>query len=220
MNNFFCPPYVIYRFLIIASLLLFSFFLWHCGNASINPPTNTETADPLAEIDDPTNILEPSETPNTATDTSSLEAILNGQYIQSLHLHGGPWQINEPDQEITLHFDGTGLVQVKQVELVFIFEPLEAFNLDSAVFEPSEPAFITLGTGLEPAGKARLRSGFISFQNQNGDMALGTLRLKLNSTFIDSMGATVQLILLSLGPSSTERESYEAEVAHLKVYIQ
>ena len=121
---------------------------------------------------------------------------------------------------IALIIVATGLAQVKQLEMVFAFQPPEVFDLDAAVFEPTQPAFITIGRGLEQAGEAQLRAAAISFQEQNGEMVLGTLRLKLNDAFTADTQAAVKLVQVSIGPSSTERENFVAEVAQLEARIE
>jgi hypothetical protein len=111
-------------------------------------------------------------------------------------------------------------VQIKQLEMVFDFQLPELFDLDAAVFAPTQPAFITVGSGLESAGDAQLRAGAISFQEQNGDMVLGTIRFKLSDAFSADTQATVRLVSISIGPSSLERDNFEAEVASLEVLIE
>ena len=224
MNYFFRSTLGAHRLLFTPALLaLLALFLWQCGsddnstapqNAAASTTENTPPADNNNTTDD--------QDPNNGDTEESTgpEAILNGQYIQSLQITGGPWQADGPDQEVVLTIGATGLAGVKQLEMVFAFQPPEMFDLDAAVFKPTQPAFITVGSGLESAGDAQLRAGAISFQEQNGEMILGTLRLKLNNAFTDQTQATVRLVLVSIGPSSLEREIFESEVAQLEALIE
>jgi hypothetical protein len=109
-----------------------------------------------------------------------------------------------------LEFLAVGLQQVKQFEFVLQVEPAEAFDLARSSFVPERP-FTTFGSGIEAVEEGRLRIAGALFSKQEtvqGDQTLGTLNLKTGPTYSAAVHPRVRVTFFSIGPTSTDRESY------------
>lgn len=144
---------------------------------------------------------------------------LDGRYIAEFRIEGDSWTATGPQQEIALTFAATGLSSVRQLELLLEPSPASAFDLSSAVFEPTAP-LVTLPPGTELAGDNQLRVGAATLTDDLvGSRVLGTLTLKTSTSFNAFVRAHIGIRLLSLGPGVSQRDSYGAAELNLGVVV-
>ena len=144
---------------------------------------------------------------------------LDGRYIAEFRIEGDSWTATGPQQEIALTFAATGLSSVRQLELLLEPSPASAFDLSSAVFEPTAP-LVTLPPGTELAGDNQLRVGAATLTDDLvGSRILGTLTLKTSTSFNAFVRAHIGIRLLSLGPGVSQRDSYAPAELNLGVVV-
>ena len=143
---------------------------------------------------------------------------LDGDYASGFVIGGDAWTASSGGQEVTLVFSGLDLVDVRQLEVILEPVPPSAFDLESAVFKPTEP-LVTLGKGVEVIEGDRLRLGGASVtESIEGDQEFGTFTL-LTSEGFSGTGAQLEVTFLSLGPTSDERDEYDQENLGLGVVV-
>ena len=149
----------------------------------------------------------------------NLKAELNGRYIGEISIDGTHWEATGPGQVVALTFAAAGLEQAVQFELIIETEPANLFDFDASSFAPQGP-FVTFGSGVEAVGEDRLRFGAANLRSPvAGDRSLGTLSLTTAAGFSPSSSARVRLVFFSIGPSSSERDSYDAEQLNMGVVV-
>ncbi len=152
--------------------------------------------------------------------TLELAADLNGTYISKLSGTPNTTQLHGTGQEITLTLQGEGLSTAKQIELFVAARPPEAFDIEASFFVPSTP-YITIGSGVELIENNILRLGAVALQDVSlGDAELGILHLTIGPNYVPGSIASVQLLFLSIGPSSTERELYDEKITCLEWFLE
>ena len=143
---------------------------------------------------------------------------LDGTYASEFLIEGD-WTASSGGQEITLVFSGRDLNDIRQVELILEPIPASAFDLESAVFTPQDP-IVTLGSGVEVLEGDLLHLGGASISDPvEGDQQLGTLTLSTSDAFTSGTSAQIEVTLLSLGPSSSDREAYNQDDLALGVVV-
>ena len=147
------------------------------------------------------------------------QARLDGQFIGALRLEG-EWVPGGPGRPVTLTFVAEGLAGTKQFEFVVEPTPAGAFDLEGASFSTVSP-FITLPGGARQEGEGRLRLGGASLATPvNGTHTLGTLTLVTSSSYSASDRARIRLVLVSVGPTSAQRDIYEGDALSLGVEVR
>lgn len=142
---------------------------------------------------------------------------LTGPYLKQLRITGS-WQAAQ-GQDLTLTFEGGGLDQVRQFEVVVEPAPASAFDTDGAVFAPKAPFVTPFASGIELNG-ATMRFGGASLASAvSGDVTLGTLTLRAASSFSALTKARLIVTLVSIGPSSSRRDRYDGAALRLGVEV-
>ncbi len=144
---------------------------------------------------------------------------LEGAYASEFLVGGDTWTASSGGQEVTLLFSGRDLMDIRQLELIIEPIPPSAFDLESAVFTPTEP-LVTLGKGVEVIDGDRLRLGGASVSESiEGDQQFGTFTLRTSEGFTSETSAQIEVTFLSLGPTSSDREEYDQENLGLGVVV-
>ena len=143
---------------------------------------------------------------------------LDGDYASEVLIEGD-WTASSGGQEITLVFSARDLNNLRQIELILEPTPASAFDLESAAFTPQDP-IVTLGSGVELIEGDLLHLGGASISDPvEGDQQLGTFTVRTSDAFTSETSAQIEVTLLSLGPSSTDREAYNQEDLGLGVVV-
>ena len=109
-----------------------------------------------------------------------------------------------------------GMVGVKQFDVTLEVSPAEAFDIGGATFAPDAP--FTISPGVENPADGQVKSGAASFGGAaDGDGSLGTFTLKMAEGFDADTEATITVLRVSLGPSSTDRDVFEPEALTISV---
>lgn len=144
---------------------------------------------------------------------------LDGQFVGSLRLEGS-WRASGPGQPISVSFVAGNLAGVKQFEFLVQPHPADAFDMEGASFTTGSP-FITLPGGVRLDDDQRMRLGGASLADPvSGSQTLGTLNLSTSGTFSASTGAELRVVLISVGPTSTQRDTYEGDDLRLGVEVK
>jgi len=132
----------------------------------------------------------------------------------------GDTEISEVGAGATVEvaLSAAGMVGVKQFDVTLTVSPADAFDLSSATFAQN-PAF-TISPGVEFPADGQVKSGAASFGAAvNGDAALGTFTLTTSADFSSDTEATITVTGVSLGPSSTDRDVFDADDLGLSITI-
>ena len=147
-----------------------------------------------------------------------LEARLGGRYAQSLRIQEGDWTGIGPGEEIEMTFQATGMKEIGQFDLIMEPDPPTDFDIGASLFAP-RPPFVTLRTGVEQQEDGRVRIiGADLNRSTEGDAVLGTLRLRTTADFPRSE-LRLRVVFFSIGPSSTERDTYTAADLNLGIVV-
>ncbi|MEC8990869.1 MAG: hypothetical protein VX656_06460 [Candidatus Latescibacterota bacterium] len=154
-------------------------------------------------------------------DGELLQAVsLDGRYIDSIRIASEGWESRAPGQEVTITFEAVGMAQVRQFEIVVKASPTSAFALDGAVFRPQAPFITPFASGIEQGDDGTLRLGGASLASAvTGDQTLGTLTVSTSSQLGNFTDAILRVTLISIGPSSQDRERYEGEELRFGVTV-
>ena len=165
------------------------------------------------------NLQLPSQSPGAGGVEFNLNAELDGRYVDAISIEGSRWLATGPGQEVALTFRATGLDRVAQFELIVETDPANLFDFDTSSFVPQGP-FVTFGSGVEAVADNRLRFGGANLRSPIvGERTLGTLLLKTASGFSAVSSARVRLVFFSIGPSSSDRDSYEADQLNMGIVV-
>ena len=147
-------------------------------------------------------------------------ADLDGRYIDTIRIAPEGWKNITPGQQMTITFEATGLAQVKQFEIVIEPQPGHAFDLESATFKPQAPFITPFASGLQQDADGSLHLGGASLASiVTGDQVLGTLTLTTASGVGGLTAASLRVTLISIGPTSQDRERYEGEALRFGVQV-
>lgn len=148
---------------------------------------------------------------------------LNGSFASAIQITGEGWPASTGAQQLVLNFEMEGLAGVRQAELRVRPEPPEAFDLSSAVFAAAQPFVTPFASGIQTEvqdGATVLRMGGASLASAVNDKAsLGTLTIRTANSFNSFTDARLVVTSLSLGPSSSQRDSYDAQTLNLGVVV-
>ncbi|HIG55825.1 MAG TPA: T9SS type A sorting domain-containing protein [Candidatus Handelsmanbacteria bacterium] len=120
---------------------------------------------------------------------------------------------------IEVALSGTGLVGVKQFNVTLTVSPADAFDLSASTFAQNAAAF-TISPGVEFPADGQVKSGAASFGAAvDGDAALGTFTLTTSDSFTADTEATITVSNVSIGPTSTDRDVFDAATLELSVTV-
>lgn len=120
---------------------------------------------------------------------------------------------------IEVALSGSGLVGVKQFNVTLTVSPADAFDLTVSAFAQNAAAF-TISPGVEFPAEGQVKSGAASFGAAvDGDAALGTFTLTTSDSFTADTEATITVSELSIGPTSTDRDVFDAGALGVSVTI-
>jgi hypothetical protein len=146
---------------------------------------------------------------------------LDGRYIDSMLIAPEGLEDLSPGEEVTITFEATGLAQVRQFEIVVELSPLSAFAVDRSIFRPQRPFISPFASGIEFNEDGTLRLGGASLASAGeGDQSLGTLTLTTTSQLANLSDVTVEVTLISLGPTFSDRDRFEGEDMHLGIAVK
>jgi hypothetical protein len=149
-------------------------------------------------------------------DQLQFEAQVEGSYVRGLRIEQDLPTAIGAHAEIEINFTGLGMSNIGQFEFKIEPDPPTAFDLSASSFSPSLP-FVTFPPGVEVQENNQLWVVGANLQgNTNGDAELGTLTLHTSPTF---NGATLRLVLFSIGPSSTQRDNYTDDQLNMGVVL-
>jgi hypothetical protein len=119
---------------------------------------------------------------------------------------------------VEVALSAAGMVGVKQFDVTLTVSPADAFDLSSATFAQN-PAF-TISPGVEFPADGQVKSGAASFGAAvDGDAGLGTFTLTTSADFSSDTEATITVTSASLGPSSTDRDVFDADALGLSITV-
>ncbi len=144
---------------------------------------------------------------------------LDGRYIDSIRIAPEGWQERAPGQQVTITFEGIGLAQVRQFEIIIEPQPANAFDLEAAVFTPQAPFITPFATGIQLDDGIMRIGGASLAEVVTGNRTFGTLTLTTKSGLGSLRDTSLRVTLISLGPSSQDRERYEGEELRLGVQL-
>ncbi|SVB37616.1 uncharacterized protein METZ01_LOCUS190470, partial [marine metagenome] len=120
---------------------------------------------------------------------------------------------------IEVALSASGLVGVKQFDVTLTVSPADAFDLSASAFAQNAAAF-TISPGIELPADGQVKSGAASFGAAvDGDAALGTFTLTTSDGFTADTEATITVSSLSIGPTSTDRDVFDAAALELSVTV-
>ena len=123
-----------------------------------------------------------------------------------------------PGETVTVEIAASGLVGVKQVDIYLAASPADAFDLAATAYTvpagfiaPGAPSVI--GTDTVRAAAANFLAG------TDGDLALGTITLTTAAGFTAETEATITVATISVGPSSSERDVFDAAALGMSITV-
>ena len=141
-----------------------------------------------------------------------LTADLSGSFAERFRIVGEGLDASGPGQEMTLTFEVDGADQVRQFDIKLEAEPPAAFDLANAEATLETPFVTPVPNGVVVSGAELRVLGASLTTSVTGTQALGTLRIRTASGYDASTGARLVLTLLSIGPSSSERDEYGSDI--------
>ena len=122
-------------------------------------------------------------------------------------------------QNLQLTFQMEDLAEVRQFEVRVQPEPANAFDVDSAVFAGSQPFVTPFASGIQISGNVMRMGGASLGTGVSGAASLGTLTIRTSSSFNSFTEARLVVTLLSIGPSSSQRDEYQSETLRLGIDV-
>ena len=120
---------------------------------------------------------------------------------------------------IEVALSASGMVGVKQFDVTLTVSPADAFDLAASGFAQNAAAF-TISPGVELPADGQVKSGAASFGAAvDGDGALGTFTLTTSDSFTADTEATITVSNLSIGPTSTDRDVFDADALGLSITV-
>ena len=117
---------------------------------------------------------------------------------------------------VSLNVTGSGMVGVSQYDMTITVTPAGAFDMAATAFTLA-PDFIAPGTevadGWVKVGAANF-SGAI-----DGDSPLGDFVLTASESFDVATEATITVSMVSVGPSSTDRDEFDADAVGISITV-
>ena len=122
-------------------------------------------------------------------------------------------------ETIEVALSASGMVGVKQFDVTLTVSPADAFDLAASAFAQNAAAF-TISPGVELPADGQVKSGAASFGAAvDGDGALGTFTLTTSASFTVDTEATITVSNLSIGPTSTDRDVFDADALGLSITV-
>ena len=123
-----------------------------------------------------------------------------------------------PGATVEVALSGAGMVGVKQFDVILTVSPADAFDLSSTTF--AQNSAFTISPGVEFPADGQVKSGAASFGAAvDGDAGLGTFTLTTSADFTSDTEATITVTRVSLGPSSTDRDVFDADALGLSIAV-
>lgn len=125
-----------------------------------------------------------------------------------------------PGATVDVAISAAGMVNVKQFDVTLELSPADAFDLAASAFAQNPSFAISPGIELPSGTTNQVKSGAASFGAAvNGAAALGTFTLKASSTMTTATQATIAVVKISLGPSSSARDVFSTAALNLSVTV-
>lgn len=125
-----------------------------------------------------------------------------------------------PGATVDVAISAAGMVGVKQFDITLEVSPAEAFDLTASSFAQNTAFAISPGVEFPSGTTNQVKSGAASFGAAvNGNAALGTFTLKGSSTLTTATTATITVVRISLGPSSSLRDVFDSAALNLSVTV-
>jgi hypothetical protein len=156
--------------------------------------------------------------PGTITELRQT-ATLSGGYAGRIRITGEGWPVSTSAQNLQLTFQMEDLAEVRQFEVRVQPEPANAFDVDSAVFAASQPFVTPFASGIQISGNVMRMGGASLGTGVSGAASLGTLTIRTSSSFNSFTEARLVVTLLSIGPSSSQRDEYQSETLRLGIDV-
>lgn len=120
---------------------------------------------------------------------------------------------------IEVALSASGMVGVKQFDVILEVSPASAFDLTASTFLQNAALF-TISPGVEFPADGQVKSGAASFgAAADGDGALGTFTLTTSADFTADTEATITVSRVSVGPTSTDRDVFETADLGLSITV-
>ena len=177
-------------------------------------------ADPNLGAGDTTKLPTPSGLTNSVDRKEYRQrADLEGRFVTGIEIVGEEWKAGGPNLEVSLILEASGLSQARQFELLLQPSPASAFDPASASFALAVPPWtFSPGTQVSEDGKVRVGGASLGYDVE-GTQRLGTLTLRTSGSFSSASQASISVLLFSIGPSSQERDNFEAGDLNLGVNV-
>jgi hypothetical protein len=146
-------------------------------------------------------------------------ASLSGGYASQIRIDGEGWPANTSAQDLTLTFVMQAMTGVRQFELRIEPEPASAFDVAGAVFAATQPFVTPFASGIQLEGDVMRMGGASLSGGVDGVATLGTLTIRTSNNFNAFTDARLVVTLLSIGPSSSDRDEYQTGTLQLGVNV-
>jgi hypothetical protein len=124
-----------------------------------------------------------------------------------------------PGATVDVAISAAGMVGVKQFDVTLEVSPADAFDLTVSSFA-NNPTF-TISPGVEFPAASQVKSGaaILGSSSVSGSAALGTFTLTASSSMTAATQATITVVRVSLGPSSSLRDVFDTAALNLSVTV-
>lgn len=188
---------------------------WGCGG---DPTSSIRIRATVSSIDAVVNFIASSvDTTNRGEDIVASTA-LAGDYVAAISISASPTTLGASGL-ISMVFNAEGLKGVRQFELRVQPEPSNAFDASGAVFTPTQPFVTPFASGIQIEGSVMRMVGASLSSVVDGAATLGTLTIRTSSTFGSFASARLMVTLLSIGPSSSQRDEFNTFDPQLGVAV-
>ena len=127
--------------------------------------------------------------------------------------------IGPGDNTVTFTVSAAGMVGVKQYDITIQVDPADAFDLDATLYTPGNAAFLVPGKEVDAAA-GTVKIGAANLLGAvDGDEVLGTFTLTTAAGFTTTTEATITAARISLGPSSSDRDIFDAAALGLSATV-
>ncbi len=117
---------------------------------------------------------------------------------------------------VSLNVTGSGMVGVSQYDMTITVTPADAFDMAATAFTPA-PDFIAPGTEVD---EGWVKVGAANFSGSiDGDSPLGDFVLTASESFDVATEATITVSMVSVGPSSTDRDEFDADAVGISITV-
>jgi len=124
-----------------------------------------------------------------------------------------------PGATVDVAISAAGMVGVKQFDVTLEVSPAEAFDLTASSFQQGAKFTISPGVELSAPGQVKSGAAILGASTVSGANDLGTFTLTASSTMTTTTTATIRVVRISLGPSSSARDVFETDALNLSVSV-